>query len=197
MNRTWKSYALVAVAGLALLSAGSCRKVSDTSHPEEPAKQRQQKKRHVSAQLVGPFDVGPWDTTEREKFGRLLQEYLGTPYQGASEYQEGIDCSRFTSEVYRRYDGLRLPRVARDQAQTGQEVSRSHIRYGDLVFFAIGGKRVSHVGIYVGDNHFIHASSSRGVVIDDMNTSYWRKYYHSARRVVFTDKERKRKTKGK
>lgn len=194
MHRIWKLYALVAVAGLALLSVVSCRRVASTSRPEEPTKQRE---RHVSAQLIGPFDVGPWDTTEREKFGRLLQEYLGTPYQGASEYQEGIDCSRFTSEVYRRYDGLRLPRVARDQAQTGQEISRSHVRYGDLVFFAIGGKRVSHVGIYVGDNHFIHASSSRGVVIDDMNTSYWRKYYHSARRVVFTDKERRRNQQGK
>lgn len=187
MSGKRKSSAVVVVLGVTLLFSVSCRRVTDTISPEEPS--RQQRKHHGNTQVIGPFDIGPWDSTEREKFGRLLQEYLGTPYQGASQYQEGIDCSRFTSEVYRRYNGLRLPRVARDQAHSGEEVSRSHIRYGDLVFFAIGGKRVSHVGIYVGDNHFIHASSSRGVVIDDMSASYWRKYYHSARRVVFTDKE--------
>ncbi len=189
---------LFVVLAFVLGGSVSCRRVAksypEESRPQEPRRTQRNKTSgkktsgsNTSGKLAGPFAVSNWSTVELEKFGRILQEYIGTPYQGTSKYQVGIDCSRFTSEVFRRHEGLRLPRVARDQARSGLAVSRSHIQYGDLVFFAIGGKTVSHVGIYVGDNSFIHASSSRGVVIDKLDSSYWRKYYHSARRVVHAD----------
>jgi NlpC/P60 family len=198
MNEIITSRTTAIFVALAIVLSGvvSCRRVSDSGRNEEP-KRKVIRKVERSRPLSGPHQVGPWSAIEQDKFGRLLQEYLGTPYQGTSKYQAGIDCSRFTSEVYRRFDDLRLPRVARDQARSGQSVSRSHLRYGDLVFFAIGGKTVSHVGIYIGDESFIHASSSRGVVIDKLGSSYWRKYYHSARRVVFLQESKSTRSKSK
>ncbi len=193
-NKIFSTTVIVTVLALALTGVVSCRRVSDSGRNEEP-KRKVMRKQTPASPLSGPYSIGPWSTTEQDKFGRLLQEYLGAPYQGASKYQEGLDCSRFTSEVYRRYNGLRLPRVARDQAGAGELVTRSHLRYGDLVFFAIGGKTVSHVGIYVGDERFIHASSSRGVVIAKLGASYWRKYYHSARRVVFVEESKSKSSK--
>ncbi|HSG99025.1 MAG TPA: NlpC/P60 family protein, partial [candidate division Zixibacteria bacterium] len=125
-----------------------------------------------------------WNSDAYEELGRILQRFLGVPYKGNSRYQAGIDCSRFTAEVYQEFDGRKLPRIASEQARLGAAVSRSGLEYGDLVFFKIGGGSVSHVGIYVGDGNFIHASESRGVVIDSLADSYWSKHFHSARRLV-------------
>lgn len=170
------SRSLLFAVCLSLVFVG-CQRVNSPSVHEESRRSSN------SGELKGPYKSGIWNSETITKMGVILQEYLGMPYQGTSEYQTGIDCSRFTSEVYRRYDRIKLPRTARDQSQIGQKVQRSKLSYGDLVFFKTnrsGG--VSHVGIYVGFDRFIHASSSRGVVIDPLNSKYWSKRFLGARR---------------
>ena len=117
-------------------------------------------------------------------FGRILQVYLGKPYAGRSRYDPGMDCSLFTGEVFKKYAKIDLPRKSEEQFKAGDPVNGGQLVFGDLVFFNTDGKSVSHVGIYVGHDEFIHASTSNGVIISGMNEKYWAKRFMGARRVI-------------
>lgn len=123
-------------------------------------------------------------TSDNVKLGMILEDYLGKPYKGKSKYEEGLDCSHFTQTVFMRYNRTQLPRTAEDQYTVGKPVHYNHLRYGDLVFFRTTRKGISHVGIYVGNRRFIHASTSRGVIISGMDEKYWSERYVGARRVL-------------
>ena len=111
---------------------------------------------------------------------------LGTPYRwGGTSPEKGFDCSGLVSYVFRNSLGIELPRVSRDQAQTGELVQdKSKLNVGDLVFFGRRG-RVDHVGIYVGEGRFVHApSSGKDVMVSDLDSGYWSRKYMQARRVA-------------
>jgi cell wall-associated NlpC family hydrolase len=112
------------------------------------------------------------------------RRHMGTPYRWGGETTRGFDCSGFVRYVFRHSEGIELPRTSREQAKVGQAVKRNELRPGDLITFATGGgSRVSHVGVYIGGNQFIHSSSSRGVRIDTL-TGYYAKRFVNARRPV-------------
>jgi len=113
------------------------------------------------------------------------KNYLGTPYRfGApSGLTSAFDCSSFVQYVFKE-KGIELPRTSVSQASEGEKVDKAYLSVGDLVFFNTGGKWISHVAIYAGDNKILHASSSKGVTVSDMSTSYWTKAYVTARRVL-------------
>ncbi len=121
-------------------------------------------------------------TSENIKFGLILQSYLGKPYKGKSKYEDGLDCSHFTRSAFKKYNGTILPQTAALQYASGKEIHFRHIRYGDLVFFNTVKKKVSHVGVYIGNRQFIHASTSRGVIVSHLDEKYWSKRYVGARR---------------
>jgi nitrogen regulatory protein PII-like uncharacterized protein len=124
----------------------------------------------------------------RKALGRNLintaKQFIGIPYRwGGESVTEGFDCSGLTMTVY-RLNGMELPRKASMQYLVGQPVSRRSLKRGDLVFFATnGGSRISHVGIYSGDNKFIHAPG-RGKTIrtSSLSNVYFKKHYQGARR---------------
>lgn len=121
-------------------------------------------------------DVGPALETH-------FSAWRGTPHRWGGLSRSGVDCSGFVYVTYREVFGLRLPRDTRGQSRVGRGVSREELREGDLVFFRIGPKK-RHVGIYVGDGEFIHASSSRGVMRSSLELPYWRDAYWKSIRVV-------------
>ncbi len=124
------------------------------------------------------------------RLGEIMQSYLGRPHSGRSGSDRALDCSQFVRDVYREYDRRQLPRTAAEQARTGVRVNRTALRYGDLVFFNTDGRTISHVGIYVGEDEFIHASSSQGVIISGLDERYWSRRYVGARRILGTSTDR-------
>lgn len=95
----------------------------------------------------------------------------------------GVDCSGFVQLTFREQFAMQLPRDTGSQAQLGRSISTRQLRPGDLVFFHIG-KRTRHVGVMVEKNKFLHASTSKGVMISDLNQPYWQRYYWQARRLA-------------
>lgn len=115
---------------------------------------------------------------------RSALAYLGSRYRYGGSSARGFDCSGFTMHVFRKH-GIVLPHSSRAQFRVGVPVARHELRPGDLVFFRTRGRGVSHVGIYIGDGKFIHASSARGRVrIDTLNSGYYKKRYVGARRIL-------------
>ncbi len=110
--------------------------------------------------------------------------YLGVPYAYGGNGKDGIDCSGYTSRVYQRGASILLPRSTRGQYGTGVEVKRDSLLFGDLVFFNTTGRAPSHVGIYLEDGLFAHASVTYGVTISSLESTYYRRRFVGGRRVV-------------
>lgn len=137
---------------------------------------------------VGPGKKSKYEWTGDQ--GDLLKalkvqydQWLGTPYKFGGSSKSGVDCSAFVQYVMRDAFGFSLPRATYDQQRQGDPIARRSLIPGDLVFFQIGAKQ-PHVGIYVGEDLFIHAASSVGVSTASLNDSYWKPRYVTARRVL-------------
>ena len=110
--------------------------------------------------------------------------FLGVPYRrGGNTAETGFDCSGFVRYVFRQGIGADLPNTSAAQFSAGQKIARNDLRSGDLVFFRTAGKRISHVGIYVGDGEFIHApSSGKRVSVSRLAEPYWSHHFAGAKR---------------
>lgn len=111
---------------------------------------------------------------------------IGIHYRrGGSSPEHGLDCSGLVRYVFRQAQGTELPRTSAELSQVGQHVDKQDLQPGDLVFFNTLRRTFSHVGIYLGDNKFIHAPSSGGAVrIENMDMSYWKARFNGARRII-------------
>lgn len=112
-----------------------------------------------------------------------VEKVVGTPYKYGGTTTKGFDCSGFVIHIFNQYN-INLPRTSSAQAKKGTKVERSDLQPGDLVFFNTSGKGISHAGIYLGDGEFAHSSSSKGVTISKMSSSYYDKRFVTARRVT-------------
>jgi cell wall-associated NlpC family hydrolase len=123
---------------------------------------------------------------QTDLYQRLEQQYhhwKGTPYRLGGMNRNGIDCSGFVHVAFRDGLGMKIPRTTKRLAARGKPVAKHHLDIGDLVFFKTGfGKR--HVGIYIGNQQFIHASTSNGVVKSSLNNPYWAEHYWKSARLI-------------
>ena len=131
--------------------------------------------------------VDPTNDTDKNYKGnnaivKTANNYLNTPYVFGGATPKGFDCSGFVMYVFEK-NNIILPRTADVQFKAGKKVDKSQLKDGDLVFFTTYEPGASHVGIYCGKNKFIHASSSKGVIITDLNGQYWKERYLGARRI--------------
>lgn len=112
----------------------------------------------------------------------------GTPYKyGGNSPDTGFDCSGFVEHVFRYSLGISLPRGTNEIWRAGQEIGADQLRPGDLVFFDTLKRMFSHVGIYLGDNRFVHSPSNGGSIrVDNISEDYWRQRFNGARRITLS-----------
>ena len=144
---------------------------------------------YVSSQYLSSSasDNSTSTSTSVSKVISYAKKLLGKPYVWGAEGPSSFDCSGFTCYVFKNAANINLPRVSKDQSNYGTYVKKSDLREGDLIFFDTSGENdgnVSHVGIYLGNNQFIHCSSSKGQVVISEMSSYYTKAYVNARRVL-------------
>jgi cell wall-associated NlpC family hydrolase len=162
------------LAALLLLGALAAPVQADQPPASEPGAGRQ------TIQFIQRYTTAAQD---------LVQEglgYLGIPYRwGGTSPETGLDCSGLVQQVFRNALGLDMPRTAAEMARVGDRIPKDDLKPGDLVFFNTMRRTFSHVGIYLGDNQFLHAPSTGGKVrVDDMSDSYWLRRFTGARRVA-------------
>jgi cell wall-associated NlpC family hydrolase len=124
---------------------------------------------------------GPLDS---QKMMDVILGYLGTPYLYGGDTKAGIDCSAFSQQVFDQAATVTLPRTTHDQVQQGMAAAKENLKFGDLVFFNTTGTSPSHVGIYIGDALFAHASEAFGVTISSLESTYFKKRFTEARRII-------------
>lgn len=115
------------------------------------------------------------------KLFEIIDEWWGTPYRMGGHTKAGIDCSAFVNTLLAGVYAVNLPRTAREQYAAVTKITNDELSEGDLVFFNTRGG-ISHVGVYLTNNKFVHASTSGGVMISDLNESYWKARYKGAGR---------------
>lgn len=119
---------------------------------------------------------------------QTVMDWLGTPYRFGAHSRRAIDCSGFSQSIFLQACDVLLPRTAREQVRVGNVVSRKNLEFGDLIFFhTYSRKFASHVGIYLGDNLFVHASSRNGVTVSSLESTYYTNRFIGGRRIYVKD----------
>ena len=114
----------------------------------------------------------PAEEVKNTKMFEFIDDWYGTPYRLGGTTKKGVDCSAFSQFLFASVYGLGIPRTAREQYNLTNRISRTELREGDLIFFNTHGG-ISHVGVYLQNNKFVHAATSGGVMISDIFDEYW------------------------
>jgi cell wall-associated NlpC family hydrolase len=174
---------VLSVASIITISCGSSKSVATKKNTGSKTVVKAENLRKLDSKFDGKVSKSINDILKD------AEKYIGTPYKFGGNTSSGFDCSGFTVKVFEEND-FKLPRRSSDQAETGEKIDIKDVKPGDLLFFSTaGGSRVSHVGIVHdigndGEVKFIHASTSKGVIISSLNEKYWNNAYLHAQRVL-------------
>lgn len=178
-------------AAIAIVLAGCVappKHKADTRESESPAQAADRGVKAVNPVVRAPNKPlrGKQDKLNERQVEKALRAHLrrwrGTPYRYGGSDRSGIDCSGYVNRVYKDVFGKALPRTTALLAKQGSGVRGSTFIAGDLLLFKTG-PRQSHVGVYIGDGEFMHASTSRGVIASKINNRYWARAFRGARRL--------------
>lgn len=151
-----------------ILCLSSCSTHKKSTKRSEYYKKERQEVDILSSKLKG----------DQKKIIVEAEKWIGTPYKyAAQEKGKGTDCSGYVMMVYKEAIGCLLPRSSRDQAEFCRKIKENDVRPGDLVFFNGKTDQISHVGIMVDKTNFLHASSSKGVILSSLQSSYYAKHF--------------------
>ncbi len=170
---------------LGLLLGGYCLFSFSSCSSSKAARSSASSDQGVRSEYAEIMDVEA-DELERIELYRTVDEWMGTPYAYGGQSTEGVDCSGFVGHVYRKIYGVSLPRQVEGIYERCDRTFRRQkkLEEGDLVFFDIKrGKKASHAGIYLQNGHFVHASTSSGVVISKLSNPYYDKHFHRGGRI--------------
>lgn len=170
---------LLILLPLAFVSCASNPKYRTKNIAEESTSSRKKVHRNIGSKK-----------DESNKFSQNIMEeeiksWLGTPYHLGGTTKEGVDCTGFVLKVFQNFTNQKLPRVSSKMYKVGEAVPQNKLQFGDLVFFrGHSNNKISHVGIFLGEGKFAHASLSYGVIYSHLNENYYKKRYIGAKRVL-------------
>ena len=141
------------------------------------------KKNTIASTYAEKLGVSKSDITNYQLYS-FIDAWYGTPYKYAGRTKSGVDCSDFVSLLLQNVYNLPVSGAVTDLYRQCKPIKPSQLREGDLVFFKINKKSLSHVGVYLQNNKFVHASVHSGVVIDDLGEDYYKKYFRASGRVL-------------
>jgi lipoprotein Spr len=178
-----KKFALAIALMFIVLASQAQTKTTPTVTEDKTDEQEGLAKTYLS-QIMGVA----LSATSNMKLFHFVYDWIGTPYHFGGESRKGIDCSAFTKELYSEVFNLDIKRSSRDIFSMVNPVGKDELKEGDLVFFKIHSRRISHVGIYLGDGKFAHASS-RGVAISSLDDNYYSRYFYKGGRLLASFKD--------
>ena len=170
---------LIALCSITSLHAQT--KTKDTNNTADPD--------NLASQYLSQVMGVAVDATSNLKLYKFIYEWIGTPYRYGGNTKKGIDCSAFTKAIYDKVFNTTLLRNSRDIFSMVDPLPKDELKEGDLVFFKIKSTRITHIGIYLGDDRFAHASSSRGVVISNLNEPYYSRFFYKGGRILESAKK--------
>ncbi|HAW18852.1 MAG TPA: glycoside hydrolase [Flavobacteriales bacterium] len=174
MKKTIIFLLIASFVGIELSGCKSSRRASEKETNTKEVVNKDQRIKDKYAALVG---VKP-SAIVNMKLYRFIDAWYSTPYQFGGTSTSGVDCSGFVQSLYREVYSKSVPRTTADLKNATKNVSKSKLAEGNLVFFSINSKKNSHVGIYLDNGKFVHASSSKGVIISDLNNPYYLKVFN-------------------
>ena len=169
------------LAFIFVMIASSChtKKKTTSTLPEKTSVSKTNKIKNKYAGLINVDD----SKIDNVKLYSFIDEWYGVPYKYGGKNKEGIDCSNFTSTLYLNVYSKPLTGTSSSIFDQCKVVSKSNLEEGDLVFFKIDGDKISHIGVYLQNNKFVHATTKKGVMIDDLDEEYYKKYYYKGGRL--------------
>lgn len=124
-----------------------------------------------------------YSPNDNNELYELVNSWLGVPYLYGGNDRNGIDCSAFVGIIYRQIYGVNLHRTSNDMLRDVDLIGKSQLREGDILFFTNSKGKVAHVGVYLKDDLFAHASTSNGVSVSSLNDTYWQKHFYKGGQV--------------
>ena len=174
-----KKITIVIALFVSTLAAQAQTKTSPNVADEKNSDEQESLAKDYLSQIMGVA----MSATSNMKLFHFVYDWIGTPYRFGGDSRRGIDCSAFTKELYSNVFNMDIQRNSRDIFSMVSPVKRDELKEGDLVFFKIHSRRISHVGIYLGNNKFAHASS-RGVAINSLDDAYYNRYFYRGGRML-------------
>lgn len=162
------------------ISISSCRSHKETAKTETSSTAPKSKK--VQEKYAAILNVDK-SNIENIKLYAFIDEWYGTPYKYGGKNKDGIDCSNFTSTLYSSIYNKSISGSSSSIFEKCSLISKNNLKEGDLVFFKIDGNNISHIGVYLQNNKFVHATTKKGVMIDDLDEPYYKKYFYKAGRL--------------
>jgi len=174
-----KKITIVIALFFSVLAAQAQTKTSPAASDDKNTDDQESLAKDYLSQIMGVA----MSATSNMKLFHFVYDWIGTPYRFGGSSRKGIDCSAFTKELYSDVFNMDIQRNSRDIFSMVSPVKRDELKEGDLVFFKIHSRRISHVGIYLGNNRFAHASS-RGVAINSLDDAYYNRYFYRGGRML-------------
>lgn len=156
---------------------------AQTKTPDQQPADKQDDQESLAKDYLSQIMGVALSATSNMKLFHFVYDWIGTPYHFGGSSRKGIDCSAFTKELYSEVFNLDIRRNSRDIFSMVSPVSKDDLKEGDLVFFKIHSRRISHVGVYLGNGRFAHASS-RGVAISSLDDAYYSRYFYKGGRLL-------------